>query len=82
MYSRLKFSLQQQFHLLISMFDGDRAITILPGRNSRFLVIDQGNILGELSFDKQFVCISGQANLNIHLMKQLGAGIKNHYRNS
>ncbi|HVW13117.1 MAG TPA: hypothetical protein VHB54_04815 [Mucilaginibacter sp.] len=82
MFSRLNFSLQQQFHLLIHMFDGEHAMAILPGCNGRFLVIDQGNILGELSFDKQFVCISGQADWNIHLMEQLRAGIKNYYRKS
>ena len=82
MYSRVKFSLQQQFHLLINMFDGEHAMAILPGCNGSFLVIDQGNIPGELSFDNQFDCISGQADWNPPLMEQLRAGIKNYYRKS
>lgn len=79
---RLKsaFSSQQQFHLLINMQGKDHHMAVLPGNDRRrFLIIDQGNILGELGFDEQFDCIFNQTDLSTHVMEQLHMGIKNHY---
>lgn len=75
---RSSFSQQKQFHLLVDIRGADHHMTVLPGGNGRFLVIDKGKILGEIGFDEHFHCISNQTNLSNIVMDQINAGIKNH----
>ena len=79
MSEKSNFSPQQQFHLLIDFKDDKRCITVLPGRGGQFRLLDQGAVLGELGFDKDFNCISGTSDLSLDVYDQLGSGIKNHY---
>jgi hypothetical protein len=79
MSKRLSFSQQQQFHLLIDFRDDERSITVLPGGTGKFLLLDQGEVLGELDFDQHFNCISNTSGLSPAVHAQLSSGIKNHY---
>ena len=53
--TRSAFNEQQQFHLLIGLQGIEQQITVLPGLNRCFLIIDQGLILGELGFDAKSI---------------------------
>jgi streptomycin 6-kinase len=62
------------------MQGNDHHMAVLPGSDRRrFLIIDQGNIIGELGFDEQFECVFNQTNLSTLVIEQLYAGIKSHY---
>lgn len=78
--TRSAFNEQQQFHLLIGLQDSEQQITVLPGLNRCFLIIDQGLILGELGFDRLFNCISNGTRLQIPVLKQVLAQIRQHCR--
>lgn len=78
MLLRSMFSEQQQFHLLVRMRGADRSITVLPGTDRKFLIIDQGQIIGELIFDRWFTCIANYTKLSLKVLRQLKAGISNH----
>jgi len=43
------FSQQQQFHLLVNIRGSDHYMTVLPGGNRRFLIIETGKTLGIFS---------------------------------
>lgn len=79
MLKKTNFSSQQQFHLLIDFNNDERCITVLPGRNGQFRLLDQGTVLGDLGFDQNFDCISDTSDLGAAIHNQLGLGIKNHY---
>jgi hypothetical protein len=79
MSKRLSFSQQQQFHLLIDFRDDERSITVLPGGTGRFLLLDQGEVLGELVFDRHFNRISDTSDVSLDVHAQLDSAIKNHY---
>jgi len=73
------FSQQQQFHLLVNIRGSDHYMTVLPGGNRRFLIIETGKTLGEIRFNEHFHCTSNQTSLSNIVIEQLNAGIKNHY---
>jgi hypothetical protein len=69
------FSTRQQFHLLIDYQGTECAVTVLPGADRLFLVIGQGNILGERNYDERFNCIA-HAGFDPDEACQLSDGIK------
>ncbi len=69
------FSPRQQFHLLIDYQGIGCPGTVLPGADRLFLVINQGNILGELNYDERFNCIA-HAGFDPDEACQLSDGIK------
>jgi len=73
------FSTRQQFHLLIDYQGIECPVTILPGADRLFLVINQGNILGELNYDEGFNCIA-HAGFDQDEACQLSDGIKSQGR--
>ncbi|HVS93529.1 MAG TPA: hypothetical protein VHE59_15925 [Mucilaginibacter sp.] len=80
MLPRSEFLPQQQFHLLIDFANDERSVAVLPnGNNGAFLVVDQGEILGQLDFDKQLNCVSAQCEVDPGILAQLDTGIRNHY---
>jgi hypothetical protein len=51
----------------------------LPDEAGKFLVVDQGKILGQLGFDKHLNCVSCQCELDSAIIAQLNNEIRNHY---
>lgn len=80
MLSRAAFKPQHQFHLLINFKKKDeRSIAVLPNEHGQFLVVDQGRVLGELDYDKQFNCVSARCELDPKILTQIKKGIRKHY---
>lgn len=78
MIQRAAFYPERQFHLLINFNDDERSLTVLPNDAGKFLVVDQGKVLGQLGFDKHLNCVSCDCELDERIIHQLHAGIKNH----
>ena len=74
-----KFLPQRQFHLLINFNNDERSVAVLPDETGKFLVVDQGRVLGELDYDKQLNCVSAKCELDKYILAQLNKGIRNHY---
>jgi hypothetical protein len=70
---------EHQFHVLINFKNDERSIAVLPDEAGKFLVVDQGQVLGELGFDKQLNCVSCECELDEAILKQLHSEIRNHY---
>jgi hypothetical protein len=68
-----------QFHVLVNFNNDERSIAVLPNEKGKFLVVDQGKILGELDFDKQLNCVSCHCELDATILNQINKGIKNRY---
>lgn len=79
MVQRSAFYPERQFHLLINFKDDERSLAVLPGETGKFLVVDQGKVLGQLGFDKHLNCVSCECELDDTILRQLRKGIKNHY---
>jgi len=79
MTTRIKFYPQHQFHVLINFKDDERSVAVLPDDAGKFLVVDQGKVLGQLDFDKQLNCVSTYCQLDDYIIAQLNKGIRNHY---
>ena len=74
-----KFLPQHQFHILINFKDDERSVAVLPNEAGKFLVVDQGKVLGQLYFDKQLNCVSAHCELDATILAQLNKEIRNHY---
>ena len=70
---------EHQFHVLINFRNDERSVAVLPDETGKFLVVDQGKVLGELGFDKQLNCVSCECELDETILKQLHSEIRNHY---
>jgi len=79
MIQRTAFYPERQFHLLINFNDDERSLAVLPDNAGKFLVVDQGKVLGQLGFDKHLNCVSCDCELDDRIIHQLHVGIKNHY---
>ncbi|MBS1526865.1 MAG: hypothetical protein JST19_14515 [Bacteroidetes bacterium] len=79
MLPRSEFISQQQFHLLIDFKNDERSVAVLPNDKGTFLVVDRGEILGQLDFDKQLNCVSAQCEVDPGILAQINIGIRNHY---
>jgi hypothetical protein len=73
------FNPEHQFHVLINFKDDERSVAVLPNEAGKFLVVDQGKILGQLNFDKQLNCVSSECELDDYILSQLNSEIRNHY---
>jgi hypothetical protein len=73
------FNPEHQFHVLINFKDNERSVAVLPDEAGKFLVVDQGKILGQLDFDKQLNCVSSECELDDSILSQLNSEIRNHY---
>lgn len=80
MLPRTAFKPQRQFHILINFKKEDeRSIAVLPNEAGQFLVVDQGRVLGELDYDRQFKCVSAKCELDAKILIQIKNGIRRHY---
>jgi hypothetical protein len=79
MVQRPNFLPQHQFHVLINFKNDERSIAVLPNEAGKFLVVDQGRILGQLDFDNQLNCVSAYCKLDPSILAQLNREIRNHY---
>lgn len=79
MIQRSAFHPEHQFHILINFNNDEHSVAVLPDETGKFLVVDQGEVLGQLAFDKQLNCVSSQCELDTAILAQLNKGIKNHY---
>lgn len=70
---------EHQFHILINFNNDERSLAVLPDDKGKFLVVDQGKILGQLDFDKHLNCVSCHCELDAVILAQLNSEIKNHY---
>ncbi len=71
---------KQQFHILVSFKGDERSIAVLPNATTgKFLVVDQGNTLGLLQFNKDRTCILHHGNFEPEVLGQLTEQIKDHY---
>jgi hypothetical protein len=70
---------EHQFHILINFRNDERSVAVLPDETGKFLVVDQGKVLGELRFDNQLNCVSCECELDETILKQLHSEIRNHY---
>jgi len=70
---------EQQFHILIHFSDDERSVAVLPDETGKFLVVDQGKILGQFGFDKHLNCVSSECELDESILKQLHSEIRNHF---
>lgn len=74
-----KFIPQHQFHILLHINNDERSVAVLPDEKGKFLVVDQGKVLGQLDFDKQLNCVSCHCELDATILAQLNKEIKSHY---
>jgi len=74
-----KFLPERQFHVLINFKDDERSVAVLPNEAGKFLVVDQGRVLGQLDYDKQLNCVSAQCELDAAILSQLKSEIRNHF---
>jgi len=80
MMPRTKFYPQRQFHVLINFNrEDERSIAVLPSEKGKFLVVDQGKVLGHIDYDNRLNCVSAHCKLDDGILSQLKAGIRNHY---
>jgi hypothetical protein len=79
MLSRSDFFPQQQFHLLIHFKNDERSVAVLPNENNIFLVVDQGEVLGQFDYDKQLNCVSAHCRLDDNIIAQVNSGIRSHF---
>ena len=73
------FKPEHQFHVLISLRGDDHCIAVLPNEAGEFLVVEQGNVLGLLQFNKKGNCISTHGHIEAEALLQLTDQIKDHY---
>ena len=71
---------EHQFHVLINFNDDERSVAVLPDETGKFLVVDQGKVLGEIDFDKHFNCVCAKCELEAAILAQLNREIKGHYQ--
>ncbi|MGZ3751851.1 MAG: hypothetical protein ACXVB0_16340 [Mucilaginibacter sp.] len=71
---------EHQFHVLINFDDDERSVAVLPDDAGKFLVVDQGKVLGQIDFDKHFNCVCAQCELEAAILAQLNKEIKDHYK--
>lgn len=69
---------ERQFHLLINFDKTDHNVAVLPDRSGKFLVVDQGKVLGQMDFDRNFNCIAYQSELDAVTIAELNLKIKEH----
>jgi hypothetical protein len=74
-----RFFPERQFHVLINFKDDERSVAVLPNEAGKFLVVDQGRILGQLDYDKQLNCVAAQCELDAAILSQLKKEIRNHF---
>ncbi len=74
-----KFFPERQFHILINFHDDERSVAVLPNEAGKFLVVDQGKVLGQLDYDKQLNCVSAHCELDAAILSQLKKEIRNHF---
>lgn len=79
MLAASKFISQHQFHVLLNINNDERSVAVLPDEKGKFLVVDQGKVLGQLDFDKQLNCVSSQCELDEAILAQLNKEIRKHY---
>ncbi len=83
MLRKAVFNPRYQFHLLINFKQKDeRSIAILPSKDRQFLVVDQGDVLGELEFDQHCNCIASRCNVPKHILNQIKNGIRSFLQES
>jgi len=73
------FNPEHQFHVLINFSNDERSVAVLPDETGKFLVVDQGKVLGQLGFDKQLNCVSCECELDETVLAQLNSEIRNHF---
>ena len=78
MRQRSAFHPEHQFHVLINFNDDERSVAVLPGDKGKFLVVDQGKVLGQLDFDRNFN-LCAKCELEAAVITQLNREIKDHY---
>jgi len=74
-----RFLPERQFHVLINFKDDERSLAVLPNEAGKFLVVDQGRVVGQLDYDKQLNCVSAQCELDAAILSQLKSEIRNHF---
>jgi len=74
-----KFYPQRQFHVLINFKNDQRSVAVLPDDSGKFLVVDQGTVLGQFDYDTQLNCVSAYCQLDDSIITQVKKGIRNHY---
>ena len=79
MMPRTKFYPQHQFHVLINFNNDERSVAVLPDDAGKFLVVDQGKVLGQFDFDKQLNCVSTYCHLDDNIIAQVNKGIRSHF---
>jgi hypothetical protein len=79
MQPRTRFYAQRQFHLLINFKNDERSVAVLPDDAGKFLVVDQGTILGQFDYDKQLNCVSAHCQLDDNIVAQVSKGIQSHF---
>ncbi|HEX3384831.1 MAG TPA: hypothetical protein VHS53_06575 [Mucilaginibacter sp.] len=79
MLPRTRFYPQRQFHLLINFKNDERSVAILPDDAGKFLVVDQGTVVGEFDYDKQLNCVSSHCHLDDNIISQVQRGIRSHF---
>ena len=79
MQPRARFYAQRQFHLLISFKNDERSVAVLPDDAGKFLVVDQGTVLGEFDYDRQLNCVSTHCHLDDNIIAQVNKGIRSHF---
>ena len=79
MRQQTSFYPERQFHILVNFSNDERSVAVLPNDDGKFLVVDQGRVLGELGFDKHLNCESCECELDDNILSQLNSEIRNHY---
>jgi hypothetical protein len=79
MIQKTAFFPERQFHVLVNFTDDERSLAVLPDDKGKFLLVDQGRVLGQLGFDKQLNCVSCDCELDDMILRQIRKGIRNHF---
>ncbi len=70
---------EHQFHVLLKIDETEHPVTVLPDEKGKFLIVDQGQVLGQVDFDRQFNCIAARGAVDVAILAQLNRHIKDHY---
>ncbi|MDB5118001.1 MAG: hypothetical protein JWQ79_3493 [Mucilaginibacter sp.] len=69
----------RQIHVLVNMKNKDHNVTVLPGHEGNFRVIEQGEVLGEVNFTPQRKIICYKGRLKKALISQLEKHLSQYY---
>jgi len=76
---RASYKPEHQFHILVNFKGEERSVAVLPDEYGQFLVVDQGQTVAQLKFNRSRTCVACNGKIDADVLHQLTATIKEHY---